>query len=136
MDLDQCRLRNEKDLEYMDLVQNDRYMLVHRRQLIWSRRLRDQKRSRPVLAGSVSVVRYFMHLRDGVDETLDPEGMEFAEPRIASGGGLFAARDLMAGDIRNGIVDLHFRIDAEDESGAIVYTLPFRHALNIIPEAA
>ena len=26
------------------------------------------------------------------------------------------------------------RIDAEDENGSIVYTLPFKHALSIIPE--
>jgi hypothetical protein len=80
--------------------------------------------------------RYFMHLRDGVDETLDPEGLEYDDIESLRTAVLFAARDLLAGDIRNGIVDLRFRIDAEDESGAIVYTLPFRHALSIIPEAA
>ena len=69
-----------------------------------------------------------MHLRDGVDEMLDPEGLEFADLESLRTAVLFAARDLIAGDIRNGIVDLRFRIDAEDENGAIVYTLPFRHA--------
>jgi hypothetical protein len=82
------------------------------------------------------VAKYFMHLRDGVDETLDPDGMEFASLELLRAAVLFAARDLMAGDIRNGVIDLLFRIDAEDEGGAIVYTLPFRHALNIIPEVA
>ena len=47
---------------------------------------------------------------------------------------LFTARDLMSGDIRNGIVDLRYRIDAEDATGSIVYTLPFKHAFSIIPE--
>jgi hypothetical protein len=77
-----------------------------------------------------------MHLRDGVDETLDPEGLEFVDIDALRTAVLFTARDLMAGDIRNGIVDLRFRIDAEDENGTIVYTLSFQHALNIIPEAA
>ena len=31
---------------------------------------------------------------------------------------------------------MRFRIDAEDESGKIVYSLPFKHAVNIIPEVA
>jgi hypothetical protein len=82
------------------------------------------------------MIRYFMHLRDGVDEMLDPEGVEFEDIEALRTAVLFAARDLIAGDIRNGIVDLRFRIDAEDAHGTIVYSLPFRHALNIIPEAA
>jgi hypothetical protein len=82
------------------------------------------------------VARYLMHLRNGADETLDPEGMEFANIETLRQAVLFTARDLMAGDIRNGTIDLRYRIDAEDEDGAIVYSLPFRHALSIIPEAA
>jgi hypothetical protein len=42
----------------------------------------------------------------------------------------------MTGDIREGVIDLRFRIDVEDDTGEIVYTLPFKHAVNIIPEAA
>jgi hypothetical protein len=34
------------------------------------------------------------------------------------------------------VIDVRYRIDAEDEHGGIVYTLPFKHAFNIIPEAA
>ena len=30
--------------------------------------------------------------------------------------------------------DFRFRIDAEDADGVIVYTLPFKHAVNIIPD--
>ena len=75
-----------------------------------------------------------------------PDGRHQSVPRSAgraSGRGAArasargkSARDLIAGDIRNGIVDLRFRIDAEDADGTVVYSLPFRHALNIIPEAA
>jgi hypothetical protein len=46
------------------------------------------------------------------------------------------SRDVLAGDLRNGIVDLRYRIDAENEGGGIVYTLSFKHAFSIIPEAA
>jgi hypothetical protein len=75
-----------------------------------------------------------MHLRDGVDELLDPEGQEFAHLDALRKAVLFSARDLLAGDVRNGIIDLRYRIDAESAQGEIVYTLPFKHAFNIIPE--
>lgn len=80
------------------------------------------------------MARYFMHLRDSIDEMLDPEGREFSDMEALRAAVLFAARDLMAGDIRGGVVDFRFRIDAEDEAGEIVYSLPFKHAINIIPE--
>ncbi|HEY8591915.1 MAG TPA: hypothetical protein VIL42_03510 [Sphingomicrobium sp.] len=79
------------------------------------------------------MTRYFMHLRDGTDELLDPEGREFASLAALRDAVLFTARDLLVGDIRDGLLDLRFRIDAEDEGGAIIYTLPFEHAVNIIP---
>ena len=40
----------------------------------------------------------------------------------------------MTGDIHTGVIDFRFRIDVEDEAGEIIYTLPFKHAINIIPE--
>jgi hypothetical protein len=82
------------------------------------------------------LARYFMHLRDSTDEILDPEGSEFASMEALRAAVLMTVRDLMSGDIRGGIVDFRFRIDAEDEQGEIVYTLPFEHAINIIPATA
>jgi hypothetical protein len=81
------------------------------------------------------VARYFLHLRDGTDETLDPEGRDYASLEALRTAVLATVRDLMAGDIRDGLIDLRFRIDAETRRGEIVYSLPFRHAVNIIPEA-
>lgn len=82
------------------------------------------------------MARYFMHLRDGTEQILDPEGLEFQTIEAVRKAVLVSARDLMTGDIREGVIDLRFRIDVEDEGGDIVYTLPFKHAVNIIPEAA
>ena len=79
---------------------------------------------------------YFLHLRDSVDELLDPEGQEYADLEALKKAVLFSGRDLLAGDIRNGIVDLRYRLDAENSQGQIVYTLPFKHAFSIIPERA
>jgi hypothetical protein len=75
-----------------------------------------------------------MHLRDGTEEPLDPEGREFPSLVALRNAVLFTARDLLSGDMRKGVMDLRFRIDAEDEGGKIVHTMPFKHAVNIIPE--
>lgn len=80
--------------------------------------------------------RYFMHLRDGTDELLDSEGVELDGLEAVRQNVMTAARDVLAGDLRNGVVDLRYRIDAENEGGVIVYTLAFKHAFSIIPEAA
>jgi hypothetical protein len=80
------------------------------------------------------VARYYMHLRDGTEQILDPEGLEYPSVEALRKAVLISARDLMTGDIRQGVLDFRFRIDAEDESGTIVYSLPFKHAVNIIPE--
>jgi hypothetical protein len=77
-----------------------------------------------------------MHLRDGTEQILDPEGLEFPTIEALRKAVLVSARDLMTGDVREGVIDLRFRIDVEDEAGEIIYSLPFKHAVNIIPEAA
>ena len=82
------------------------------------------------------MARYYMHLRDGTEELLDPEGREFPNLSALRDAVLFTARDLLMGDVRDGLLDLRFRIDAEDDAGSIVYTLPFSHAVNIIPGGA
>jgi hypothetical protein len=75
-----------------------------------------------------------MHLRNGIDECLDPEGKEFEGLQSLRRAVMFTVRDLMAGDVRTGTIDFRFRIDAENETGNIVYSLPFNQALSIIPE--
>jgi hypothetical protein len=43
----------------------------------------------------------------------------------------------IAGDVTTkGLVDLGVRIDAEDASGVVVYSLPFSGTVAIIPEAS
>jgi hypothetical protein len=77
---------------------------------------------------------YYMHLRDSIDELLDPEGRSFETLEALKRAVMLAARDLIAGDARQGVIDFRYRIDAEDAGGQIVYSLPFKHAVNIIPE--
>ena len=80
------------------------------------------------------MTKYFMNLRDGTEELLDPEGEEYETLDALRKAVLATARDLMCGDMVGGVIDFRFRIDAEDADGVIVYSLPFKHAVNIIPE--
>jgi hypothetical protein len=97
------------------------------------RRLRDVPRSR-LLQWSPPVTRYFLHLRDGSDEVLDPDGIEFKDIESLRLAVMKNARDTIAGDVQNGLVDFRYRIDAENDAGQVVYSLPFKHAVNVIPE--
>ena len=74
------------------------------------------------------MARYCMHLRDGTEKLLDPDPLEFANLAALRAAVLIAARDLMRRDAVDGMLDMRFRIDAEDESGAIVYSLQLRDA--------
>ena len=82
------------------------------------------------------MARYYMNLRYGTEELLDPEGVECGSLDGLRKAVLATVRDLMSGDMKAGVIDFRFRIDAEDMNGVLVYSLPFRHAVNIIPEAA
>ena len=78
--------------------------------------------------------RYFLHLRDGTDETLDPEGRELVDMDELKDTVMREARDVISGDVRKGLVDLRYRIDAEDEEGTLLYSLPFSGAVSILTE--
>jgi hypothetical protein len=76
--------------------------------------------------------RYFLHLRDGTDEVIDPDGIEMPADAVR-GVALMQARDCMAGDVKEGRLDLHCRIDVHDQSGKLVHSLPFADALELVP---
>ena len=75
--------------------------------------------------------RYYMHLVDSIDILLDPEGIE-APFETIPGKALASARDCIAGDVRDGRVDLRYRIDVHDEMGRIVHRLPFADVIEVI----
>jgi hypothetical protein len=81
------------------------------------------------------MARYFLHLRDGRDETLDPEGSEYSDMEAVRQAVLLGARDLIAGDVQQGVIDFRFRLEAENEAGEIVYSLPFEQAVRIVADA-
>ena len=75
--------------------------------------------------------RYFMHLVDGVDVLLDPDGIEIPNGAIVQKA-LASARDCIAGDVREGCVDLRYRIDVHDVNGRVVHSLSFADAVEIL----
>lgn len=77
------------------------------------------------------MAKYFMHLRDGVDEIIDPDGIHMPVEAIARKA-LEAARDCMTGDVKGGSLDLRYRIDVHDEAGNLVHSISFKDALDII----
>lgn len=75
---------------------------------------------------------YKLHLRDGIDELLDPDGVHMSADAVP-GFALRAARDCIAGDAINGRIEFKYRIDVEDEHQKIVHTVTFADAVEIIP---
>ena len=80
------------------------------------------------------MTRYYMHLRDGTDQLLDPDGIEYANLDDLRKAVLLGVRDRVSGDAASGEIDMRFRIDAEDRNGLIVYSLGFKEAVRIIPD--
>jgi len=78
------------------------------------------------------VPRYYFQLRDQTYELLDPEGIECSDDDALAGAVLANARDVIAGDAKRGVVNLRFRIDAEDETGTVVHSLSFTNAVRVL----
>lgn len=81
------------------------------------------------------VPHYRLHLRDGVDELLDPDGVYISADAVP-GFALRAARDCIAGDVMNGRIEFKYRIDVEDDRGTVVHSIAFIDAIEIIPSPA
>ena len=75
------------------------------------------------------MTRYYFHFRDGVDSALDPDGRECDDLQAVGRIAVKAARDIIASEVRTGAVDLRYRIDVEDGTGALVHTIDFEDAV-------
>jgi hypothetical protein len=78
------------------------------------------------------MARYFFHLRDGDDQLLDPEGTELSDKQSIEAAALRAARDTLSHELQSGRLDLRYRIDVEDEAGAIVHSIDLADAFETI----
>jgi hypothetical protein len=78
------------------------------------------------------VTHYYLHLRDGTEEVLDPEGSTFLTFEKLVQAVQAAARELIADGAFGGRIDFGYRIDAEDADARIVHTLQFRDAVKLV----
>ena len=79
------------------------------------------------------MARFFLHLRDHIDEVLDPDGVELVDMAAVRTTVLANARDVMSGSLTcDGLIDFRYRIDAENTAGEIAYSLAFRDAVQIV----
>ena len=76
--------------------------------------------------------RYFFHLRDGSDQLLDPDGVELPGDAEAKARAIAAARDTLSHEMKDGKIDLRYRIDVEDAEGTVLFSMPFEDAFEII----
>lgn len=63
------------------------------------------------------MTHHFLHLCDGTDEVLDPEGSTFLTPEKLMQPVSAAARGLVAHSARGGEIDFGCRTDAERRAG-------------------
>ena len=57
--------------------------------------------------------------------------MSRCPPKRFIGAALMAARDCMAGDVKEGRLDVHYRIDVHDADGKLVHSQAFADALEV-----
>ena len=74
---------------------------------------------------------YYLHMCDGTGFIEDQEGTELPDDGAARQRAIDSARDIMAGDMRRGELDLSSFIEVEDENRKLLFTLSFRDAVAI-----
>jgi hypothetical protein len=82
--------------------------------------------------------RFFFHICNGHGFIEDEEGVDLPDEPAARSNAVEAARDVMAGDLREGRLDLTSFIEVEDEAHRLLFTLTFAEAVrvNTIPDPA
>jgi hypothetical protein len=82
--------------------------------------------------------RFHFHICNGHGFIEDEEGVDLPDEPAARRNAVEAARDVMAGDLREGRLDLTSFIEVEDEAHRLLFTLTFAEAVtvNSIPDPA
>ena len=75
--------------------------------------------------------RFYFHICNGSGFVEDEEGAELPDAPAARMHAILSARDVMAGDMRRGELDLSSFIEVEDERRILLFTLPFSEAVEI-----
>jgi len=81
--------------------------------------------------GLLWAMRYYMHINNGGGFVEDEEGRDLADDKTARSEAIAAARDVMAGDLRDGHIDLTSSIQVENEAHQPLFTIVFADAVAI-----
>lgn len=79
-------------------------------------------------------MRYYFHLRDGVERLLDPQGADVDDPAQLARMALKEARAVVAQEALEGEINLQQRIEIEDEGGNLIHSLSFADAVRIVSD--
>ena len=79
---------------------------------------------------------YYFHLWHGEQLTDDLEGVACVSLEAARKRAIEGARDILAGDVRSGRIDLNQRLELFDDAGRLCLTIPFSEAIEVIASAA
>ncbi len=75
--------------------------------------------------------RFYFHVCNGNGFTEDEDGRELPDLEAARAEAIRAARDIMASDVRSGMLDLSSFIEIEDEGRQLRHTLGFEEAVEL-----
>lgn len=73
--------------------------------------------------------RFYFHLYHGVQALPDPEGTECADHEVAIKQGVRTVLEMLTDDVRQGRVDLRWRMEIKDKSGRAVSAFSFAQVL-------
>ncbi len=80
------------------------------------------------------MARYFFHLRCQDKDVLDPSGADLRDPDQAWEAARATARDLMEGQPDANVNWLACHFEVVDDSGEIVFELPFSEVVDLRPK--
>lgn len=79
------------------------------------------------------MARYFFHVCNGDGFTEDEEGLELGNEAAARAAAVLSARDIMAAEIRNGLLNPASFIEVEDGEHNHLFTVLFSDAFTVMP---
>ena len=77
------------------------------------------------------MARFFFHFRDDREFVEDLEGQDVADLATAHERGVAALREILAGDVANGLLNMSSAIDIENEHHAAVASIECSEVLKV-----
>ena len=75
--------------------------------------------------------RFFLHLYNSIGYVPDDEGQDLSDLDDARGTAVESIRDMVAADVKTGMIHLNGRIEIRDEVGAVLDTVRYTDAVAV-----